>query len=170
VQSPSTAIIFFLKPLSSAFNLSNSCKNSELSVCVSVQILLWCFRKWLAWWGNYYLLINTNFFMFCWAESLYNLVNKANLVYNFFSMFISSLYMFRAIICPPSREITVSMRHLVFVTLCGWLFSMQGGIKVVSFRTAYETVIYTEWQIHRCRIDTVISPDDGRSTNEDKKY
>jgi len=32
-------------------------------------------------------------------------------------MFISFLYMFRATMCPSSREITVSMRHLVFVTL-----------------------------------------------------
>ena len=33
-------------------------------------------------------------------------------------MFISYLYMFRATMCPPSGEITVCMRHLVFVTLC----------------------------------------------------
>ena len=39
----------------------------------------------------------------------------------FLSMFISFLYMFRATTCPSSGEITISMRHLVFVTLCGWL-------------------------------------------------
>jgi len=32
-------------------------------------------------------------------------------------MFISFLYMFQATMCPSSGEITVSMRHLVFVTL-----------------------------------------------------
>jgi len=37
----------------------------------------------------------------------------------FLSMFISFLYMFRATMCPSSEEITVSMQHLVFVTLCG---------------------------------------------------
>jgi len=44
-------------------------------------------------------------------------VNKANLMHNFFSMFISLLYMFRATMCPSSGEIIVSMRHFVFVTL-----------------------------------------------------
>jgi len=71
-----------------------------------------------------------------------NLVNKANVVRSFLSMFISLLYMFRATMCPSSGERTVSMRHLVFVILCGWLSGMQGGIK-----TAYQTVIHTEWQI-----------------------
>jgi hypothetical protein len=51
--------------------------------------------------------------------SLYNLVNKAKLMHNFLSMFISFLYRFRATVCPSSGEITVSMQHLVFVTLCG---------------------------------------------------
>ena len=34
--------------------------------------------------------------------------------------------MFRATVCPSSGEITVSVRHLVFVTLYGWLSGMQG--------------------------------------------
>jgi len=38
--------------------------------------------------------------------------------------------MFRATMCPSSGEITVSMRHLVFVTPCGWLFGMQSGMNV----------------------------------------
>jgi hypothetical protein len=62
------------------------------------------------------------------CASLYNLVNKANLVHKFLSMFISFIYMFRATMCPSSGEITVSMRHLVFVTLCGWLSGMKSGI------------------------------------------
>jgi len=49
----------------------------------------------------------------------YNLVNKTKSVHNFSCVFISILYMFRATISPLSGEITVSMRHLVFVTLCG---------------------------------------------------
>jgi len=48
---------------------------------------------------------------------VYNLANKANLVHNFLSTFISFLYMFRATMCPSSGEITVSMRNLVFVTV-----------------------------------------------------
>ena len=61
-------------------------------------------------------------------------------------MFISFLYMFRATMCPSSGEITVSMQHFVFVTLCGWLSGLQGGIQITNTK---------------CRIDTVISPDDG---------
>jgi hypothetical protein len=51
---------------------------------------------------------------------LQDLVNKTNLVHNFPCMFISILYIFQATMClPSSGGITVSMRHLVFVTLCG---------------------------------------------------
>jgi hypothetical protein len=38
--------------------------------------------------------------------------------------------MFRASMCPSSGEITVSIRHLVFVTVCGWPSGMQGGMKL----------------------------------------
>jgi len=41
-------------------------------------------------------------------------------------MFISFLYMFQVTMCPSSGEITVSMWHLVLVTLYGWLSGMQG--------------------------------------------
>jgi hypothetical protein len=44
-------------------------------------------------------------------------------------MFISFLYMFRVTMCPSSGEITVSMRHLVFVTLHASLSGMQGRPK-----------------------------------------
>ena len=77
---------------------------------------------------------------------LYNLVNKTNLVHSFSCMFISIPYMFRATMCPSSGEITVSMRHLVFVTL------KQVNIKLLTFFRVTNT---------RFRIDTVISPDDG---------
>jgi len=43
-------------------------------------------------------------------------------------MFISFPYMFRATTRPSSGEIIVSMRHLVFVTLCGYFPGMQGGM------------------------------------------
>jgi hypothetical protein len=38
------------------------------------------------------------------SASLYNLVNKTNLVHNFLSMFISFLYMFWVTMCPSSGE------------------------------------------------------------------
>jgi hypothetical protein len=46
-----------------------------------------------------------------------NLVNKAKLVHDFLSLYVSFLHMFRATMCPLSGEITVSMRHLVFVNV-----------------------------------------------------
>jgi hypothetical protein len=58
-------------------------------------------------------------------------------------MFISILYMFRATMWPSSGEITVSIRHLVFVTLCVWPPGRQGGFKLVSSQPAYQTVIHT---------------------------
>jgi hypothetical protein len=57
---------------------------------------------------------------FCYKVNFVNklcsLVNKSNLVHNFSCMFVSILYMFRAIMCPSLGDITVSMRHLLFVT------------------------------------------------------
>ena len=64
----------------------------------------------------------------------------------FLRMFISFLDMFQATMCPSSGEITVFMRHLVLVTLYGWLSGMQCMHRVTSTK---------------CRIDTFISPDDG---------
>jgi len=40
-------------------------------------------------------------------------------------MFISILYMFRAAMCPSSRGLIVSIRHLVYVTLYRWPFGVQ---------------------------------------------
>ena len=51
-----------------------------------------------------------------------------------------------------SYQITVSMRHLVFVTLCGWPPVMPSCIPDSHPHRVTNT---------RCRIDTVISPDDG---------
>ena len=68
--------------------------------------------------------------------------------------------MFHATMCPSSGEITAFMRHLVLLTLCGWLSGMQGGMKLLSFHPAYHShphrIIST-----KCRINAVVSPDDG---------
>jgi hypothetical protein len=77
---------------------------------------------------------------------LYKLVNKINPEKNFFCMFISILHRFRASMCPSSGKITVFVRHLVFVTLCGWPSGVHDGMKL-SFNPAYQTVIHTEWQM-----------------------
>ena len=39
-------------------------------------------------------------------------------MHNFSYMFISILYMFRAAMCLSSEELIVSLRHLVYGTLC----------------------------------------------------
>ena len=63
--------------------------------------------------------------------SLYNLVNKTNLVCNLFLVHLS-IYMFRATMGPSPRETTAFLRHLVFIILCG------------AYAPAYQTVIHTE--------------------------
>jgi len=61
--------------------------------------------------------------------------------------------MFRATMCPSSRGITVSMRHLVFVTLCGWLIPDSHPYRMTNTK---------------CSIDKVISPDDGHIVARNK--
>jgi len=86
------------------------------------------------------------FFMVCLlcisVKSLY----ITNLAHSFFScMFISILYIFQAATCPSSGELIVSIRHLVYVTLYRWPFSVQ--VWTSSSKPAHQTVIYTEWHI-----------------------
>ena len=66
-------------------------------------------------------------------------------------MFIPILCMFRAPTCSSSGETIVSIRHLVYVTLCRWPSGMQACIPDGHTRR----VTYT-----RCRIDTIDSLDD----------
>jgi len=47
---------------------------------------------------------------------------------NFSYTFISILYTFREAMCPSSGQLVVSMRHLVYVTLCRWPSGMQVGM------------------------------------------
>jgi len=67
-------------------------------------------------------------------------------------MLISILYMFRTTMCPSSGELTVSVRYLVYGTLCGRPSVMQ--------------VCMPDGQLHRvthtgCRTGTVNSRDVG---------
>jgi hypothetical protein len=58
--------------------------------------------------------------------------------------------------CPSSGEITVPMRHLVFVTPCGLLSDMQGGIPPCIPDSHPHRIKNT-----KCCINTVVAPDDG---------
>jgi len=86
----------------------------------------------------------------------FDLVGNQPCAQFFFNMFIAFLYMFRTTMCPSSGVITVPVRHLVFVTLYGLLSGMHGGILPCIPDSHPYRLINT-----RCRIGTVISPDDG---------
>ena len=60
----------------------------------------------------------------------------------FLYLFIPFLCMFRATKCSSSGESIVSIRLLVYVTVCRWPCGMQ-----VPSQLAYHTVTYTEWHI-----------------------
>jgi len=59
--------------------------------------------------------------------------------------------MFRATVCPSSGEMTVSMRHLVLVTLYGWLSGMQGGMNTNQSHTTLHTR-QSSIQIDNCQV------------------
>ena len=61
----------------------------------------------------------------------------------FLYMFISILYMFRATVCSSSGESIVSIRHLAYVTLCGWSYAGVDGTST----PAYQTITRIEWHM-----------------------
>ena len=69
-------------------------------------------------------------------------------------MFISFPSMFRAIMCPSSGEITVSMRHLVFVILYGWLSgtkvkcTLVQALRLCTGRTAHRKSWFIAIPLH----------------------
>jgi len=123
-------------------------------------------------WGGSYILFNVDplgytslynktciyYRILCFVDraSLYNLVNKSSLVNNFPCKFISTLYMFRATMCPSSGKITVSMRHPVFVSVCGWPSGMQDGMKTRSstqsdkYQVSHWYSNFSWWWAHSC--------------------
>ena len=66
-------------------------------------------------------------------------VNKPTWCTVFSYIFIYILYMFRAVLCPSSRELIVSMRHLVYVTMCRWPSGMQVGMKLMKLNSDLHT-------------------------------
>jgi hypothetical protein len=74
-------------------------------------------------------------------------------------MFISFLYIFRATMCPSSGEITVSMRHLVLVTLwmtfwyAGWnstLHTRQSSTYSNKYEVSHRYSYFSWWWAHSC--------------------
>ena len=68
-----------------------------------------------------------------------DLVNKANLVHSFLSIFIYFLYMFRATVCPSSGEITV-----LTLGICHsmWMTGMQGGMNLHTRQSSTQSDKY----------------------------
>jgi len=62
-------------------------------------------------------------------------------------MFISFLSMFRATMCPSSGETTVFMRHLVTVTLYGWLSGMHCGMNN-KYQVSHKYCCFSWWWAH----------------------
>jgi hypothetical protein len=100
-----------------------------------------------------------HFLCFIDRASLYNLVNKTNVVHNFsLCVYFCSLHVSGAT-CPSSGELTVSMEHLVFVTL-----KQVNSLNI----SPYNFKLFTCFRVtnNRCCIDTVNSPDDGHIAPE----
>jgi hypothetical protein len=89
-------------------------------------------------------------------------VNKPTWYTVFSYVFISILYMFRAAMWPSSEESVVSMRHLVYVTLCRRPSGMQVWTECPNLhtrRSSTQSVIYqvshwynwfSWWWAHGC--------------------
>jgi len=59
--------------------------------------------------------------------------------------------MFRATMCPSSGATTVYMRHLVFVTLCGWLSGMhtrQSSTQIDKYQVSHRYSCCSWWWAH----------------------
>jgi len=114
------------------------------SCLVNCTVCLVCVRCTITWQGTSHLGDETE---------TANLQIKPTWCTFLLSMFISFLYMFWATMCRSSGETTVSMGHLVCVTV--WM-------------NVWSWYVYQTNHPHRvistkCRIDTVVSSDDGHT-------
>jgi hypothetical protein len=81
------------------------------------------------------------------CASLYNLVNKANLVHNFPYYVYFFLYMFWATMCPSSGETAVFMRHLALVILYSTLHTRQSSIQNNKYQVSHK-YSFSWWWAH----------------------
>jgi len=87
-----------------------------LTVCCNTSSCLICLK-----------LIDVEFYILLTVHIGMILVNNQLDTQFFFYTFISILYMFRVTPCSSSGDSIVSIRHLVYVTLCRWPSGMQFG-------------------------------------------
>jgi hypothetical protein len=98
-------------------------------------------------------IISTDFQKMLKIKFCENLANKSNLVHNFSSMFISILYMFRSNMFPSSGEMTVSVRHLVLVTLGGWpsgMYTRRSSTQSDKYQVLYWYSYFSWLWAHSC--------------------
>jgi len=50
--------------------------------------------------------------------------------------------------CPSSGEIIVSMRHFVFVTLCGWLHARKSSTQSDKYKVSHRYSCFSWWWAH----------------------
>jgi len=74
--------------------------------------------------SNSILFLSVSNFIFRWPRISVRFVLITNLTH-FLNVFISLLYMFRATQCSSSGESSVSIHHLVYITVCRWPSGMQ---------------------------------------------
>ena len=80
--------------------------------------------------------------MFCWPCILVWPLQITNLTYNFSSMFISILYMFRAAMCPSSRELLYQCDN--------WFMSLCVDDRLVRIPDGHLQTIIPWWWSHGC--------------------
>jgi hypothetical protein len=85
----------------------------------------------------------------------------------FFSyLFISILCMFRATLCSSSGESIVSIRHLVYLTLCRWPSSMRaepmGKLELMNSNSPMLAVVANKFDKYPMLCVQFWAPDDGR--------
>ena len=85
-----------------------------------------------------------------------------NVTYNFFYVFFIfiTLYVFRAHRAHHQERQIVSIKPLVVVTLCRWLYSVQVE------RPANDTATGTGWQLPEVVLTQFVSPDDEHDVLE----
>ena len=96
-----------------------------------------------------------DFYILLTVQSLYNLVNKANLVHSFFSTFIS-WYIYQSLHISGDYVPVIRRNNCVFATLgtcysvwmtvwyARWTVWINCLVCTVEFHPAYQTVIHTE--------------------------
>jgi hypothetical protein len=87
----------------------------------------------------------THNFMFCWPCIPVQSFKQSRLGAQFFSMFMSFLYVFRATMGSSSGETTVFLRHLVLVILYFTLHTRQSSTQNNKYQMSHKYSCFSWW-------------------------